>query len=87
MGHPQAGVIGSPAGLLYGTVEQGGAAGMGVAYELDAAGDYTLLHSFTGGLDGSRPAAALLRDDAGNLFGTATGGGTRLGGVVFLLKP
>ena len=85
--NPQAGVIGSPAGLLYGTVEQGGAAGMGVAYELDAAGDYTLLHSFTGGLDGSRPAAALLRDDAGNLFGTATGGGTRLGGVVFLLKP
>jgi hypothetical protein len=31
---------------------------------------YTVLHSFTGGLDGSQPLTTLTRDAAGNLYGT-----------------
>jgi uncharacterized repeat protein (TIGR03803 family) len=36
---------------------------------------FDLLHTLDGFPDGSLPEAALLRDQAGNLFGTAAGGG------------
>jgi len=34
-----------------------------------------VLHSFTGGSDGGRPAADLIADAAGNLYGTTISGG------------
>lgn len=34
-----------------------------------------MLHSFTGGADGSLPTTALIRDSAGNLYGTTVEGG------------
>lgn len=36
---------------------------------------YTVLYTFTGGADGSRPFAGLIRDAAGNLYGTTANGG------------
>jgi uncharacterized repeat protein (TIGR03803 family) len=39
----------------------------------------TVLHNFTGGLDGRYPEAALTLDRAGNLYGTAAGGGLGYG--------
>jgi uncharacterized repeat protein (TIGR03803 family) len=56
---------------------------------------YTVIHSFTGGADGSSPQAGLTIDAAGNLYGTTSGGGMVGGncgngnstcGVVFKLK-
>ena len=47
------------------------------------------LHSFcseAGCVDGDRPQAALLRDPAGNLYGTTEVGGANNSGVVFALK-
>lgn len=41
------------------------------------------LHSFAGGSDGSGPNGALIRDSAGNLYGTTSGGGTLYEGTVF----
>src|SRR5262245_40753826 len=35
----------------------------------------TPLHNFTGGTDGAFPEGALIRDSAGNLYGTTTSGG------------
>ena len=43
---------------------------------------YKVLHSFTGP-DGSKPRAALIADPAGDLFGTASGGGAFNDGTVF----
>jgi uncharacterized repeat protein (TIGR03803 family) len=40
-----------------------------------AAQKETVLHKFTGNADGAAPNAPLLRDDDGNLYGTATFGG------------
>ena len=48
------------------------------------------LHSFCAEskcADGSQPVAGLLRDDAGNLYGTTEVGGMDDGGVVFELSP
>ena len=36
---------------------------------------YSVLHNFTGGLDGSNPFAGLTMDSSGNLYGTAGAGG------------
>jgi len=36
---------------------------------------YTVIHNFTGGLDGATPMAGLTADRAGNLYGTAAYGG------------
>ena len=46
-----------------------------------------VLHSFSGP-DGAWPAAELIFDSAGNLYGTtSSGGGAETGGVVFELTP
>ena len=45
-----------------------------------------MLHSFTGGKDGANPAAQLVFDKTGNLYGTTYGGGARGCGVLFELK-
>jgi uncharacterized repeat protein (TIGR03803 family) len=46
-----------------------------VVFKLSPSGSETVLYSFAGGADGTNPYAGLLRDGAGNLYGTTTGGG------------
>ena len=83
------------AGNLYGTTYSGGTAqgqlcdlGCGVVYKLDAAGQETVLYSFTLGTDERGPSAGLIRDSAGNLYGTTVyGGGNGDAGVVFEITP
>jgi len=98
---PQAGLIRDAAGNLYGTTMVGGANtnsncsnGCGTVFEVDNAGQETVLHSFCsstppgGGppcLDGSSPRAGLIRDAAGNFYGTTKLGGPGNGGTVFKL--
>ena len=67
--YPQAGVILDPLGNVYGTTSDGGAFNFGVAFKVDAQGKETVLHSFWGG-DGLGPEGALIRNQAGVLYGT-----------------
>lgn len=77
------------AGNLYGTANQGGE-GYGTIFELSppavAADPWqeNTIYSFTGAADGGMPTGGLIRDETGNLYGTAELGGFR-GGVVYKL--
>jgi uncharacterized repeat protein (TIGR03803 family) len=73
--YPYAGLVGDSAGNLYGTTLYGGAYGAGTVFKVTAAGVESMLYSFTGGADGKEPQAGLVRDPAGNLYGTAVYGG------------
>jgi len=88
---PYGGLIFDSAGNLYGTTFQGGASNAGTVYELTpgkgGAWTETVLYSFAGGADGSGPQSDLNFDQAGNLFGTTTGGGSPGNGIVFQLTP
>jgi uncharacterized repeat protein (TIGR03803 family) len=93
-GTPEAGLIQDAAGNLYGTTVFGGAFGRGVVFKLDTVGKESVLHSFKGQGDGTNTLASLIRDAAGNLYGTASGGGRFQGpcagsgcGTVFKLAP
>jgi uncharacterized repeat protein (TIGR03803 family) len=85
-GHPYAGLARDAAGNLYGTTAQGGASGNGTAFRLSKTGKETVLHSFTGGIDGKYPWGGLLRDKGGNLYGTTVAGGASGYGTVFKLS-
>jgi len=84
--NPRGGVIRDSAGNLYGTTYGGGTSGAGVVFKLDTSGHQTVLYTFTGGTDGGYPVAGVIRDSAGNLYGTATGGGTAGAGAVYKLN-
>jgi uncharacterized repeat protein (TIGR03803 family) len=72
---------------LYGSTKSGGSADDGTVFELTpgSGGAWTeiVLHSFTGGLDGSQPLSGLILDTSGHLYGTASSGGLNGGGVAF----
>src|SRR6266852_6299094 len=75
------------AGNLYGTTSAALALGvLGTVFKIDTAGNFTVLHFFTGS-DGCCLTGGVIIDAAGNLYGTAGGGGSFGGGTVFKLDP
>ena len=85
--YSESGVIRDAAGNLYGTALGGGAQGDGVVYKVDPSGNETVLFSFAPGAGGNRPITAVIRDAAGNLYGTTLSGGPANVGVVYKLDP
>ena len=101
-GIPEGDIIFDPAGNIYGTTAAGGytggncgSFGCGVVYELSQSNGHwneTVLYTFYGGADGQRPDGGVIRDAAGNLYGTTAegGGSSNCGsgcGTVFELSP
>jgi hypothetical protein len=101
---PRAGLAVDRTGNVYGTTPDGGEpncgfhqTGCGVAFELSPTSNgiwnEIVLHTFTGGADGSLPASGLTLDASGNLYGTTVSGGNLEGcdtsgcGVVFEIIP
>ena len=90
-GWPHGSLIGDAAGNLYGVTDGGGiynncinGFGCGTVYKWTKTGKMVILHSFSG-LDGNFPSAGLVRDPAGNLYGTTILGGDLDLGTVFKL--
>ena len=94
--HPYARVVFGQDGLLYGTTNQGGANRYGTVFSLQPSPTAcksalcpwveTVLYSFANGADGGFPEFGdLTFDQAGNIYGTASGGGILTNGVVFKL--
>jgi len=82
-------------GNFYGTTASGGAAGAGTVFSMSPDGTLTTLYSFAGSPnDGSDPVSGVIRDAAGNLYGTTVYGGVSgtgcsgtSCGTVFKLSP
>ncbi len=97
--YPDAWLVPDHEGNLYGMTGNGGdlnacgGFGCGVVFKLDRRSNETVSYSFTGGTDGSTTFASVVRDVAGNLYGTTAFGGDLSGcggsgcGVVFKLDP
>lgn len=77
------GVTMDASGNLFGTTLTGGTANVGSIFEVAADGTESVLYSFTGRNDGGSPRGSVALDGKGNLFGTASTGGTA--GSVFEL--
>jgi uncharacterized repeat protein (TIGR03803 family) len=88
---PSGGVISDEAGNLYGTTSFGGEHIWGTVFQLTPNPDGTwtnkILYSFTGGADGRGPSGGVVRDRAGNLYGTTLFGGNNEKRTVFQLSP
>jgi uncharacterized repeat protein (TIGR03803 family) len=87
---PYAGLTLDPAGSLYGATVAGGLNDQGSVFRLTPTSrrwTEDVLHSFSYRTDGEGPYAGVTLDRSGNLYGTATGGGTYDNGTVFELTP
>jgi uncharacterized repeat protein (TIGR03803 family) len=89
--NPYGGVVVDPSGNLYGTTYFGGTYGFGTAYELvhqpSGAWVEKILHNFNDtGTEGEYPAAGLVFDAVGNLYGTTVLSSPGGLGTVFELK-
>jgi len=77
-------------GNLYGTTYCAGPNGAGNVFKLTppyGQQNYTSLHDFTGGSDGGYPTSNVILDANGNLYGTATQGGSQGSGVLWEITP
>jgi len=86
-------LIRDPEGNLHGAAEAGGndslcdGFGCGYVFKIDPAGTFTDLYDFSAGNNGVYPVAGLVRDKAGNLYGTTEGSGFFGLSVVYKLTP
>jgi uncharacterized repeat protein (TIGR03803 family) len=82
-GNPLGGLISDSKGNFYGTTPIGGAFGSGTVFKVNSSKNVTVLYNFAGGADGDQPQCGLVRDAAGNLYGTTVLGGKSGNGTVF----
>lgn len=93
---PMTGLVQGSDGNFYGTTQYGGANYYGTVYQITPTGAFTVLHHFTpltwngavwANPDGAAPEAGLVQGSDGNLYGTATAGGSYGHGTVFQITP
>lgn len=87
---PRAALTMDASGNLYGTTYIAGAYSCGSVFKLtpsNGSWTYTSMHDFTCGDDGGNPVSSVSLDSAGNLYGTASVGGTLNRGTVWEITP
>jgi uncharacterized repeat protein (TIGR03803 family) len=85
---PFAPLIRDKAGNLYGVTYSGGntSCDCGTVFEVDTAGNETILHAFGPAPDGAYPYGGLAMDSAGNIYGATGQGGKYGAGTIFKLE-
>jgi uncharacterized repeat protein (TIGR03803 family) len=79
--NPSGGLVRDSEGNLYGVTGYGGGTscfgglGCGQVFKISPDGTESAFHAFEGGSDGVSPAAPLIQDSAGNMYGTTFFGG------------
>ena len=81
--YPKTPVTRDSIGNIYGIAVGGGSYDYGVVFKINTSGNESVLHSFTGGSDGCYPYQGLVRDKAGNLYGTTWECGSSDWGTIF----
>jgi len=74
-------------GNLYGVTFYGGYFDLGTFFRITPAGVLTVLHSFSGGLDGQGPNSSLLIGEDGAFYGTTVSGGATSNGTIYKIRP
>jgi uncharacterized repeat protein (TIGR03803 family) len=91
--NPFAALVQGSDGNLYGTTDAGGGGGMnGTVFRISTSGSYTSLYSFGSQPNDGQNPNALVQGSDGNLYGTASLGGTSTNcgngcGIVFRISP
>lgn len=91
----ESGLVMSQSGILYGTTAWGGGGtcgsdGCGTVFELkkfNGAWGEHMVYSFASKVNGTGPAAGVVLDRAGNLYGTTSSGGSAGFGTVYEITP
>jgi uncharacterized repeat protein (TIGR03803 family) len=73
---PAASLLRDSSGNLYGTAYAAGMSSTGIAFKLSASGAETVLFAFDGHTQGRSPAAGMIEDAKGNLYGMTEFGGS-----------
>ncbi|HVM60699.1 MAG TPA: choice-of-anchor tandem repeat GloVer-containing protein [Verrucomicrobiae bacterium] len=88
---PGAGLLQGSDGYFYGSTANGGSGtacdgGCGTIFRVSSSGAITILHSFTGGSDGSAPYALVIPGSDGYFYSTTTSGGADGYGTAFRIS-
>ncbi|HEY3863554.1 MAG TPA: choice-of-anchor tandem repeat GloVer-containing protein [Verrucomicrobiae bacterium] len=87
-GSGPAGLTPDGLGNLYGVQQYGGTNGDGGIYEFTPSTQtFTVLYSFTNGVDGANPFVPMIMGSDGNLYGTTSDGGDSGYGTIFSFTP
>src|SRR5258708_2292758 len=85
---PEAALVQGSDGNFYGTTVVGGTHVKGTVFKINATGNLTTLHSFSGSpSEGANPIAALVQGSDSNFYGTTASGGEHFQGTVFRITP
>lgn len=84
-GGPYSGVVEASDGNFYGMDYLGGTSTLGTVFRITPGGVESIVHSFAGGSDGSKPSDVPIQASDGNLYGTTAVGGTSGVGTIFRL--
>lgn len=73
-------LVEGPDGAFYGVTHQGGSEDIGSVFRMTPEGSLSYVHQFEGSAYGRFPAAGLIKGTDGDLYGTASDGGSLLDG-------
>jgi uncharacterized repeat protein (TIGR03803 family) len=85
--NPRAPLVQATDGNFYGTTELGGVSNRGTLFQMTPAGLFTVMYTFTGGVDGAYPCAPVIQATDGNFYGTTYSGDSSTFGRIFRMTP